>query len=116
MATLFQDFQKSLKKGELDKNVKGDVVVKCLEIIGASPYKVGLSSNGIINASKIAFDLICQTWKQLVQGSKNEDEFNKKLEILCINACQKERRNTGFLNLPMGGYIGTDFPDWVGSC
>ena len=91
--TLFQKMKKALKSGELDSDVKGDVVMESLEVISGSPHRVGLGFSGILDAAERVLKLVCQTWQPLVRNSKSEDEFDRKFRTLCINACQAERRN-----------------------
>jgi hypothetical protein len=114
VTTLFERLKSALEAGVIDDDLRGDMAMKCIELVGSSPYKMGLSSSSIIDASAHAFELFLDKWKTLVDGSRSETEFLNKLRAICSSACHQQKRVTwrgGPTDLPMGGRIGVDYPD-----
>ena len=94
----------ALATGELDSDVKGDVVFEMFQIVAKNnSCKMGLDRDQWIDAVEYAFRLFLVGWKNIVEKVNNEAltssssaEFHKKLYVLCLNACQIERRKAGF--------------------
>ena len=103
--------------GTLGKTLRDEVLAECLQIITTNDScKVALGSASVADALDYADTLFIVDWKNLVRKSRGMADFRHKLTLLCINACNVwRRRSYGPLGLPMGGYVGVDFPDNVGS-
>lgn len=95
--TLLGKLKDALATGELDSDVKGDVVFEMFQIVAKNnSCKMGLDRDQWIDAVEYAFRLFLVGWKNIVEKVNNEAEFHKKLYVLCLNACQIERRKAGF--------------------
>lgn len=116
--SLYQKLLKALYgTGTLSEKLIAEVSLKCLEIISSNEScKVALGSASVEDAVDYAKRLFLIGWKRMVKEASGMVDLRRKLTTLCINACQVQRRRScGPLNLPMGGYVGTDFPSNVGS-
>ena len=116
--SLYQKLLKALYgTGTLSEKLIAEVSLKCLEIISSNDScKVALGSASVEDAVDYAKRLFLIGWKKMVKEASGMVDLRRKLTTLCINACQVQRRRSWEpLNLPMGGYVGTDFPDNVGS-
>lgn len=102
--TLLQKLKKALADGDLDGDVRGDVLVEILNIITAnSSYTIGLGFESKLDAAQRALELFLVGWKKIAKESDSIDSLNRRLKVLCINACQIERRRTiGIHDAPLG--------------
>lgn len=111
--TLLEKLKKYLAAGELDGDVKGDVVVEMLKII-ANDYScyIGLSADNKIDAAEYAFELFLVSWEKMVKETDNWNDLRRKLRLLCLNACQIQRRKRlrPVYDAPLGVRMGDDFP------
>lgn len=94
--TLLGKLKNALAEGELNSDVRGDVLVKMLNIITDNDScKLGLGTDQLLDAAEYALKLFLVGWKNFVTNANNEAELHRKLYVLCLNACQIERRRTG---------------------
>lgn len=111
--TLLQKLKDALKKDDLNADVKGDVLVEMLTIIVSNNCcSMGLGYEKKIDAAERALKMFIAGWKSLVEKADSMDALHSKLKVLCLNACQIERRTTrGISDAPMGVRMGNNFPD-----
>ena len=111
--TLLQKLKDALKKDDLDADVKGDVLVEIITIIATNNCcSMGLGYENKLDAAERALKLFIAGWKSLVEQTDSMDALHHKLKVLCLNACQIERRRTrGISDAPMGVRMGDNFPD-----
>jgi len=110
--TLLQKLKDALKKDDLNADVKGDVLVEMLTIIVSNnSCSIGLGCDDKLDAAERALKLFLASWKNIVEQTNSMDVLHSKLKVLCLNACQIERRRTrAITDTPMGVRIGDDFP------
>ena len=109
--TLLQKLKDALNDGELNGDVKGNVLVEMLKIIADNRCcSVGLGLDDKLDAADRALKLFLAELKSIAEKTDTMDALHRMLEVLCINACQIERRKT-IHGVPMGVRMGDNFPD-----
>ncbi|MDY6294560.1 MAG: hypothetical protein SPL78_10765 [Bacteroidales bacterium] len=110
--TLLQKLKDALKDDDLNADVKGDVAIEMLKIIATNnSCNIGLRCDDKLDAAERALKLFLAGWKNLVEQTNSMDVLHSKLKVLCLNACQIERRRTrAITDAPMGVRMGDDFP------
>ena len=110
--TLLQKLKDALKADELNADVKGDVLVEIIKIIATNNCcSMGLGYENKLDAAERALKLFIAGWKSLVEKADSMDALHSKLKVLCLNACQIERRNSrGINDAPLGVRMGDNFP------
>ncbi len=88
-------------------------LVEMLKIIADNRCcSVGLGLDDKLDAADRALKLFLAEWKSIAEKTDTMDALHRMLEVLCINACQIERRRTrGISDAPMGVRMGDNFPD-----
>jgi hypothetical protein len=110
--TLLQKLKDALKDDDLNSDVKGDVLVEIITIIATNNCcSIGLGYENKLDAAERALKLFLAGWKRLVGQTDSVDALHRKLKVLCLNACQIERRNLrGINDAPLGVRMGDNFP------
>lgn len=110
--TLLQKLKDALKDDYLNSDVRGDVLVEIIKIIATNNCcSMGLGYDSKLDAAERALKLFLAGWKSLVEQTDSVDALHSKLKVLCLNACQIERRNSrGINDAPLGVRMGDNFP------
>ena len=111
--TLLQKLKNALADGEINEDVRGDVLAEMVIIIATNnSCSIGLNFEKKLDAAERALKLFLVGWEKMVSETDNMWDFRRKMTTLCLNACQIERRNSrGICDAPMGVRMGDNFPD-----
>lgn len=110
--TLLQNLKNALADGELNEDLRGDVLFEMLTIIDTNnSCNIRLDYESKLDAAERALKLFLVGWKKMVREADNMWDLRRKMTKLCLNACQIERRNScGIHDAPLGVRMGDNFP------
>lgn len=81
--------KKALAVGELDSDLKDDVMFEMLKFIANDDCcKNELEEDQLRDAADYAFNVFLVSWRNIVKKVNNEDEFYGRLKNICLSACQ----------------------------